>query len=279
MFIADVREVQNNRHMRIWSKFSARQWAIIVGALCVVIGGIWGFRRFHDAELGHRLLAASPFAVAQDADLVRFATAEARPLYAKHCAECHGSDMKGNPKIGAPDLADRMWLYGDGGVFDIERTIQFGIRAGQPRTRDVTEMPAFGQRGVLDDGQINDLVQYLYKLSHRPFQEAAAAQGKILFYNEQASCDDCHSTDGKGDTYYGSPDLTANIWNWGGTPQDLRNSIYYGRHGVMPAFLGTLDLEQIRALAVYIYARSHAPGSDNKNKVAEASPAANGAPQ
>ncbi len=36
----------------------------------------------------------------------------AAPLFAMHCASCHGSQGRGDQSIGAPNLSDREWLYG-----------------------------------------------------------------------------------------------------------------------------------------------------------------------
>jgi len=38
--------------------------------------------------------------------------AAGKKLFADNCAACHGEEAKGNPEIGAPNLADRIWLYG-----------------------------------------------------------------------------------------------------------------------------------------------------------------------
>ena len=158
--------------------------------------------------------------------------------------------MLGNATIGAPDLQDPHWLFGTGRVFDIERTILYGIRASG-RARNVTEMPAFGQRGQLSDTDIRNVVQYLLQLNHRPYNDQAAFLGKQV-YQTKGQCFDCHAPDAKGIIDYGAPDLTANVWDFGGSPQNLYDSIYYGRHGIMPAWIGKLTPEQIRALAVYV---------------------------
>ncbi len=233
---------------------AGRLW--IAAALLVLIAlAAGGWRLERRAELARRLLTTPADAAASHPDLVRFASAEARPLFQHDCAACHGRDMKGNKAIGAPDLTDRAWVYGKGSVFDIERTILYGIRSGQKRGHDVTEMPAFGERGMLTPAQIDDVVQYLLAINHRPHDSSAALRGHDVFVGP-ASCNDCHAFDAKGDAYYGAPDLTDNVWIYGGDTQSLWNSIYYGRHGVMPGWRGKLSLEQIRALAVYIHARS-----------------------
>jgi cytochrome c oxidase cbb3-type subunit III len=38
--------------------------------------------------------------------------AAGQKLFADNCAACHGDAARGNPEIGAPNLADRIWLYG-----------------------------------------------------------------------------------------------------------------------------------------------------------------------
>jgi len=224
-------------------------WAIGLAVLATLGGGLYLAHRSHEAQLGARLLAAMPDDVDRHPDLVRYADAEAKPLFAKNCAGCHGLDLKGRG-IGAPDLTDPIWLYGSG-VFHIERTITYGIRSGQKKANDITEMPAFGQRGQLTDTEIKNVVQYLLQLNHRPYNDQAAFLGKQV-YEAKGQCFDCHAADAKGIIDYGAPDLTANVWDFGGSPQSLYDSIYYGRHGIMPAWIGKLTPEQIRALAVYV---------------------------
>jgi cytochrome c oxidase cbb3-type subunit 3 len=212
-------------------------------------------------------LSTLPNDVSEDPALVAFARAEAAPLFAQYCAACHGADMRGQPAIGAPSLADNIWLYGDGGVFEIERTILYGIRTGNSKSRSVTDMPAFGQRGVLSDADIRNVVQYVLKLSGRRYQVEAANEGRRI-YTGNTNCGDCHAADARGDTYYGAPNLTANVWNSGGEPDDLYKAIYFGHHRTMQAWFPTLSLFQIRALAVYLYAVSREPAAAERSTVA-----------
>jgi cytochrome c oxidase cbb3-type subunit 3 len=70
-------------------------------------------------------------------------------VYQQNCAACHGLDGVGNPLLGAPNIADNIWLYGS----DIE-AIKASIATGRNGV-----MPAFAER--LDDAQIKLLVAML----------------------------------------------------------------------------------------------------------------------
>jgi len=67
-------------------------------------------------------------------------------VYQQNCVACHGAEGAGNPLLGAPNLADNIWLYGG----DLE-TIKASIATGRAGV-----MPAFDKR--LDDAQIKLLV-------------------------------------------------------------------------------------------------------------------------
>jgi cytochrome c oxidase cbb3-type subunit III len=261
---------------RAWQPWRTSRRTLFALALLVAIAGGLAVRtRLHREQLAYRLLADLPDAAAQDPDPTRFAASVAKPVFAANCAACHGAVMRGKAAVGAPDLTNGIWLWGNGSVYDIERIILYGVRAGISKTRDVDNMPAFGLKGTfayqgvpgfqgrivggaaLASGEVWDLVQYLLKINHRPYQPEAASIGEQLSRRGSTSCRDCHAPDLKGVSDYGAPDLTVNVWNNGGTPQDLYDSIYYGRHRMMPAWQGRLTLEQIRALAVYIHSVSH----------------------
>jgi cytochrome c oxidase cbb3-type subunit 3 len=240
------------------------RWALLALAVILSAATIFQLRAANRQALAEKLVSTSPFNVANDPSLVEFASEEAKPLYRAHCASCHGEKMQGDPAIGAPNLTDISWMYGDGSVFEIERTIQFGIRDARSRTRDVTEMPAYGQRGLLAPDQIQDLVQYILAMNHRPHNPGAVSIGASIYAGGAAACFDCHGSAARGSPVYGSPDLTANAWAWGGSPDQIYRSIFYGRHGTMPGWLNSLSVEKIRALAVYIHVQSHPPNGDIK---------------
>jgi cytochrome c oxidase cbb3-type subunit 3 len=74
------------------------------------------------------------------------------PLFAQNCASCHGPAGQGNRQMGAPNLADPIWLYG--GDADTIRTTIANARAGV--------MPAWG--GRLDPVTIRMLAAYVHSL-------------------------------------------------------------------------------------------------------------------
>jgi cytochrome c oxidase cbb3-type subunit 3 len=86
-----------------------------------------------------------------------------KALFAQNCVACHGPEGKGNQALGAPNLTDKIWLFGSGEPTIIE-TITKG-RMGQ--------MPA--QKDLLSPARIHLLAAYVYSLSHRG---GAAPPGK-----------------------------------------------------------------------------------------------------
>ncbi|WP_243047909.1 cytochrome-c oxidase, cbb3-type subunit III [Dyella sp. RRB7] len=64
---------------------------------------------------------------------------------------------------------------------------------------------------------------------------AAVSIGRAIFINR---CAACHGSTGKG--AIGFPDLTDDIWHWGGTPNRILDTIQNGRQAVMPAWAPTL---------------------------------------
>ena len=73
-------------------------------------------------------------------------------IFADNCTSCHGDNGKGNQELGAPDLTDKIWLYGSDEATLVE-TISNG-RAGV--------MPAWV--GRLDPSTIKALTVYVHSL-------------------------------------------------------------------------------------------------------------------
>lgn len=236
----------------------------MLGLAAVVVAG-GSYYGIAQASLRARLMRADPGTIAQDDELRTFAVAYAQPAYDRHCASCHGDHLQGDTAKGIPDLADQDWLYGEGRVAQIEHTILYGIRSGNPKGWNLADMPGFA-RAVpysryavpsLEPGEIRDVIEFLITSAGKPGDAAAAARGAKIFA-EKGQCFDCHSGDAEGDSAIGAPNLIDNIWLYGnGSRQDIYDTVSRGRAGVCPAWFQQLSPVTIRALAVLIYTASH----------------------
>lgn len=70
------------------------------------------------------------------------------------CAACHGVDGKGNQAIGAPNLTDDVWLYGND-FESMKKTVREGRNGHMP-----------GHSGILSDTQIRLVGAYVWSVSH-----------------------------------------------------------------------------------------------------------------
>jgi len=69
-------------------------------------------------------------------------------------------------------------------------------------------------------------------------------------------CAACHGPDGSGNQMLGAPNLTDDVWLYGGTEASITETINGGRQGKMPAFKDQLTPEKIHVLAAYVYSLS-----------------------
>jgi cytochrome c oxidase cbb3-type subunit 3 len=74
------------------------------------------------------------------------------------CSDCHAEDARGDGSIGAPNLTDQIWLYGDGGRAAIADSISRGRQGVCP-----------AQVNRLSVAEIREVALYVYTLS-RPFE-------------------------------------------------------------------------------------------------------------
>ena len=199
-----------------------------------------------NAALDARLLQEDLSAVANDPELLRFATAGGAAVFRNYCSQCHGAGAGG--VVGRyPNLLDDNWLWG-GTATDIQQTVTHGIRYEADADTRFSQMPAFGD--ILEPADIDGLVQYVLSLSGSATDPAAAAGHRQSFLD---NCASCHGEDGKGLREFGAPDLTDGIWLYGGDAATVRESITRARFGIMPAFQGRLSPEDIAKVAVYVH--------------------------
>lgn len=160
-------------------------------------------------------------------------------LFLQNCAQCHGSNAKGAAS-GFPNLTDDDWLYGGSGD-KIKESLILGRRGAMP-----------GWLNSMGEDGVEEVVAYTLSLSGRDVDLGLKKAGKARF----AICSACHGIDGKGNQMLGAPNLTDNIWLYGGNKKTVTQTLYYGRNGVMPAFKETLGEDKVHVVAAYVYSLS-----------------------
>ena len=185
--------------------------------------------------------------IERDPQLFEYTMAAGKSLFGDNCATCHGAGGQGVK--GYPSLIDDAWLWG-GSLDEIATTLRVGIRSTHDETR-FNLMPSYGRDGLLSQDEMLDLVQLVTHLSGREANAAAVERAKPIFAQQ---CVSCHGQNGEGIQLLGAPNLTDTIWLYGGSADDIYQSLYTGRGGVMPHWDTRLSEAQITALAVYVHA-------------------------
>jgi cytochrome c oxidase cbb3-type subunit 3 len=165
-------------------------------------------------------------------------------LFLTYCAQCHGSDARGNK--GFPNLADNDWLYG-GTPETIKETIMNG-RHGQ--------MPSMAA-ALGSDTDVENVAHYVRSLSGLAADPIKVAFGKQKF----GACAACHGADAHGNQMLGSPNLTDKVWLYGGSADTIMETIRKGRNNTMPAWGEFLGEQKVHVLAAYVWSLSNQPAA------------------
>ena len=151
----------------------------------------------------------------------------------------------------------RWWVW----LFVI--TLVFGLAylAAYPGLGSFGGKLGWSQQGEYEAEMAKANLEPLYArfVAMKPEEVAADAQaraiGERLFMN---NCAQCHGSDARGSK--GFPNLTDGDWLYGGTPQQIRETLDKGRIGNMPpmaAAVGTA--EDVRNLSHYVLGLSGSP--------------------
>lgn len=164
-------------------------------------------------------------------------------LYLQNCALCHGSDARGS--TGFPNLTDSDWLYG-GKPEQIKATLMHGRVGAMP-----------GWEASLGEQGIQEMTEYVLKLSGRKVNDKLAAAGEAKW----TLCAACHGPDGRGSVAhgldFGAPNLTDNVWLYGGSRRAVEETLRNGRNGVMPAWKDILGEDKIHVISAFVYRKAH----------------------
>ena len=229
-------------------------WLILAAMVCTVVylilypglGSFAGVIRWSQAEHLHHSgtmyggefddlrakIASTPIETLQtDAA----AMASAQRVFRQNCAACHGSSAQGQAQM-FPNLRDSDWQWG-GEPKQIEQTIRMGRQA---------LMPPHG--AVVSAAELAELASYVSALSSGR-RTGSGAPGHELF---ERNCSPCHGLTATGNAFVGAPNLTDDIWLYGGSKEALTHTIANGRNGIMPSFEKRLDDTQIRLLVAWL---------------------------
>ncbi len=203
--------------------------------------GSWSSQAQHDAEAARHEARFAPLyaelgsmdeeALAQDKRGMQVG----RRLYLNHCSTCHGVNAGG--AFGFPNLTDDEWQWGDS-YEDIRYTLVNG-RVAQM----VPWGAALGEKGVVN------VAHYVLQMSGQEHDAERAAAGAEQY---NTLCVACHGMDGKGNKLFGAPDLTNDIWLYGGSLEQIMFTLNNGRQGNMPAQSDILSDDKIHILTTYI---------------------------
>jgi len=201
--------------------------------------------RERQGEVLTRMESAELEEIVQDQALLAFANRGGEAAFADNCAACHALGGAGLPG-GYPVLADDDWLWG-GTLDDIHTTLLYGIRYVSDDTR-ISEMPAF--RGVLEREDVAAVTEHVLSLSGQEHEADLAATGSEIYAE---NCSACHGDNGEGDPDQGAPNLSDQIWLYGGSREEITAQIGQPKHGVMPGWIDRLEPATIKMLAVYVH--------------------------
>jgi cytochrome c oxidase cbb3-type subunit 3 len=161
-------------------------------------------------------------------------------LFLTYCAQCHGSDARGNK--GFPNLGDRDWLYG-GTPDAIKATIMQGRHGVMP-----SMSAALGS-----DADVENVAHYVVSMSEGSTSDPIKAfKGKGKF----GACMACHGADARGNQALGAPNLTDRVWLYGGSAETVMETIRKGRSNTMPAFGEFLGESKVHLLSAYVWGLS-----------------------
>ena len=223
----------------------------------------WKSSGQYQAELKQAESEYGPlFAQYQKQDLKKVAAdpkahAIGQRLFLTYCAQCHGSDARGNK--GFPNLTDKDWLFGGA-----PETIKESILRGR-----MGVMPPMGA-ALGSDKDVENVAHYVLSLSGSTADPIKAVFGKGKF----GACMACHSAGGKGNQTLGAPNLSDKIWLFGGSAETVMETIRKGRNATMPAFEDFLGDAKVHVLAAYVWSLSNDVNAPESSPVPPAPPVA-----
>lgn len=149
------------------------------------------------------------------------------------------------------------WLFVITIIFSLA---YLGLYPGLGNYAGKLEWTSTGQhQAEVDKGNAEVAPLYAKFMAMKPEDVAKDAQamaiGERLFQN---NCAQCHASDARGTK--GIPNLTDHDWLYGGTTENIKQTISNGRIGVMPVMAAAVGTsEDVKNLAQYVLSLSGSP--------------------
>jgi cbb3-type cytochrome c oxidase subunit III len=163
-----------------------------------------------------------------------------KSAYLENCASCHGADATGDQQLGAPNLADNIWVHG-GSIEEIQHTINKGLN---------NVMPAFAHQLSSDEilamGAFIIAQRQAHDAKIAAISAAKISRGEYLAF--AGDCVACHSAEGGEPFAGGLPFVTpfGTVYSTNITPhvsegigdysyEDFKAALYdgKGKHGYL----------------------------------------------
>jgi len=180
--------------------------------------------------------------VMEDPELLQYAMAGGKAIFADNCQPCHGANGSGAPNF--PVLADDDWIWG-GTVEDIETTLLYGIRSGHDDGRE-SDMPAFIEDEYFGLEEAGKIADFVVSLASTPI----TGEGADLY---EENCAACHGESGEGEPALGAPNLADAIWLYQPGREGVMAQLSKPKHGVMPYWEGRLTSTEIKQVSIYVH--------------------------
>lgn len=111
-------------------------------------------------------------------------------------------------------------------------------------------MPSFGVDQILKPAQIDDIAEFVLKISGQKNDVVASTRGAVVF---KENCAACHGNNGEGNHDLGAPRLTHAITLYVSDKASIVAQIKKPRQDVMPAWSARLDEATIKQLTIYVH--------------------------
>nr|MBP6654993.1 c-type cytochrome [Propionivibrio sp.] len=126
-----------------------------------------------------------------------------------------------------------MWLFYGTVIFALIYVALYPALGRYPGIFGWTSVGEHTKEVATVDAQVKPLFEKFQKMDLQAVaadKEAMEMAGRLF----QTYCIQCHGVTGQGSRDKGFPNLTDKDWQWGGTPEQIVETIANGRMGVMP---------------------------------------------